>query len=296
MERPTWPSRRVTTPREARCRSSASSSGPPLRRPRKTPDAREGLEVEQPDGQEEASGGHGAGRAQHGVDGRATSDQCRGRTRAEGQHRGEHEHHPGVPHGEPEPDRPRSTALGQQLARRVVDGRDVVGVQGVTQAEHVGGDAEADAEDLRAHRQVLRGDDEEQQSETDDVHEQDDRAVGRHLDPVLTTPGPAVGARDNGRRHRARGRERSRVVHGGHGPSSSGRNTGRGRGDRTRPLLPEEDHRCGTVPGFHRTSLGTTGSTASSKRDATRSAGPAASAASRGGTRRSLRRRGPDPR
>ena len=41
-------------------------------------------------------------------------------------------------------------AVGHQLAGGVVDGGDVVGVEGVPHAEGVGGDAQADAEDLRA--------------------------------------------------------------------------------------------------------------------------------------------------
>ena len=58
----------------------------------------------------------------------------------------------GVAEGEPEADRQRPLALGHQLAGGVVDGGDVVGVEGVPHAEGVGGDAEADAEDLARRR------------------------------------------------------------------------------------------------------------------------------------------------
>ena len=57
--------------------------------------------------------------------------------------RHEPEHDAGVPEGEPEADRQRPLALGHQLAGGVVDGGDVVGVEGVPHAERVRGDARA---------------------------------------------------------------------------------------------------------------------------------------------------------
>ena len=61
------------------------------------------------------------------------------------------------PEGEPEADRQRALALGHQLAGGVVDRGDVVGVEGVPHPQGVGGDAEADAEDLmRADLVVVR--------------------------------------------------------------------------------------------------------------------------------------------
>ncbi len=56
---------------------------------------------------------------------------------------GQGEHHRRVAEGEPEPDRQRSAAaVGEQLAGGVVDRGDVVGVEGVPQAEGVGEHAE----------------------------------------------------------------------------------------------------------------------------------------------------------
>ena len=60
-----------------------------------------------------------------------------------------------------------------QLARRVVDRADVVGVERVAHAERVGRDADADAEDAAAELQVLRRDEAEQQAEADDVQRDD---------------------------------------------------------------------------------------------------------------------------
>ena len=56
----------------------------------------------------------------------------------------------GVPEREEEADAERPLAVGHQLARRVVDRRDVVGVEGVAQPERVGGDADAEPEDAAA--------------------------------------------------------------------------------------------------------------------------------------------------
>ena len=66
---------------------------------------------------------------------------------------------------EEEPDAQRPLAVAHQLARRVVDRADVVGVEGVAHAERVGGDADADAEDAAPELQVLRRDEAEEQPE-----------------------------------------------------------------------------------------------------------------------------------
>jgi len=78
------------------------------------------------------------------------------------------------------------SAVRHQLAGRVVDCRDVVGVEGMAKTEDVGCEAQTHAEDLRAHGEVPWGDDEDQHAEPHDVHEHDDRRVRRDLDPVLT--------------------------------------------------------------------------------------------------------------
>ena len=62
---------------------------------------------------------------------------------------------------EEEPHAERPLAVAHQLARRVVDRADVVGVEGVAHAERVGRDADADAEDAASELQVLRRDEAE---------------------------------------------------------------------------------------------------------------------------------------
>ena len=71
---------------------------------------------------------------------------------AEREQEREHEDDRRVPEREEEADAQRPLALGHQLARRVVDRRDVVGVEGVAQPERVGGDADADGERARRCR------------------------------------------------------------------------------------------------------------------------------------------------
>ena len=75
---------------------------------------------------------------------------------------------------EEEADAQRPLAVGHQLAGRVVDGGDVIGIEGVAHPERVGRDADADAEDAGAELEVLRRDEPEQQSEADDVQGDDD--------------------------------------------------------------------------------------------------------------------------
>ena len=67
---------------------------------------------------------------------------------AEVQEDRQHEHDAGVPEGEEEAHRQRPLAVIDELAGGVVDGRDVVGVEGMPHAERVGQDAGAEAEDL----------------------------------------------------------------------------------------------------------------------------------------------------
>jgi hypothetical protein len=90
--------------------------------------------------------------------------------------------------GEPEPHRDRAFAVGHQLAGGVVDGRDMVGVEGVSQAQGVGGDAEPDAEHLRAHRVVPGNHDQQQRSPCDDVQQCDHAEDSGDPPPVTSTP------------------------------------------------------------------------------------------------------------
>ena len=65
----------------------------------------------------------------------------------------------GVAEGEPEARADRGPALADELAGGVVDGRDVVGIEGVPDAEHVRRQADADPEHARAAQPVVvRGD------------------------------------------------------------------------------------------------------------------------------------------
>ena len=105
---------------------------------------------------------------------------------AEVQQDGQHEHHAGVPEREEEPGRQRSLALTDQLAGGVVDGGDVVGVEGVPHAERVGQRAGADAEDRRladlvvaAQRRGQHGPAHEVQANHGGGHAADPRPLGR---------------------------------------------------------------------------------------------------------------------
>ena len=81
-----------------------------------------------------------------------------------------------VPEREEEADAQRALALVHELARRVVDRADVVGVEGVAQPERVGGDPHARGRRRRrAEAIVVRDDEREQEEEADDVQAEDDR-------------------------------------------------------------------------------------------------------------------------
>jgi len=64
----------------------------------------------------------------------AVVDQRRGEAGACGDEQRQHHDHGGVADGEPEADRDGTLAVRHQLARGVVDGGDVVGVEGVPHA------------------------------------------------------------------------------------------------------------------------------------------------------------------
>ena len=93
---------------------------------------------------------------------------------ADGERGREQEDDRRVAEREEEPDAERPLAVGHELARRVVDRADVVGVEGVAHAERVGGDADADAERAAAAEAEMGRDDEaEEQPEADDVQAED---------------------------------------------------------------------------------------------------------------------------
>ena len=116
---------------------------------------------------------------------------------AQDDERAEREHDARVPEREEEPDAQRALAVVHQLARRVVDRRDVVGVEGVAQAERVGGDPDADAEGAAVPEVVVvRRDDGEQQEEADAVQGGDRRGEDGRAAPFGgrergADPGPA---------------------------------------------------------------------------------------------------------
>ncbi len=64
-----------------------------------------------------------------------------------------HDHHRRMPEGEEEADGNRPLALLHELARHIVDGGDVVGVHGMTQAEAVGEEGGAEQQRIGAERQ-----------------------------------------------------------------------------------------------------------------------------------------------
>ena len=69
----------------------------------------------------------------------------------------EREHDRRMPQREPEPDAQRPLALAHQLAGRVVDRRDVIGVKRVAQSQRVGGDSDPDRERSGGPEAVVRG-------------------------------------------------------------------------------------------------------------------------------------------
>ena len=101
----------------------------------------------------------------------------------------QHHDHRGMPEGEPEPHRLGSGAVGCQLASDIVDGGDVVGIEGVSQAQHVGGDTEADGKHLRANLVPLGRHHQDQRAEADRVQRRNHTDESTDLCPVSTIPG-----------------------------------------------------------------------------------------------------------
>ena len=110
------------------------------------------------------------------------------------------------PEREEEADAERPLPLAHQLARRVVDRPDVVGVEGVAQPERVGGDADPEPEDPARPEAVVVGHHHgEQDEEADHVQPADHRretAARRHSDGVsaalVRTHRERIGAHPSG--------------------------------------------------------------------------------------------------
>ena len=120
-------------------------------------DAHGGAEVHQADEQQERAGDEGADQAEGLADlGVLVLDDAGDRPHAGHQQQAGEEDDRGVPEGEPEAGAHRRLALADELAGRVVDRGDVVGVEGVPDAEHVGRQADADTQDAGAAERVLR--------------------------------------------------------------------------------------------------------------------------------------------
>ena len=107
------------------------------------------------------------------------------RPQADREQEREHEHDGRVTEREEEADAERTPAVGQQLARRVVDRRDVVGVERVTEAERVGRDSEPEPEHAPpTDPEVVRHDQREQEEEADRVQCQHDRPEACQAAPL----------------------------------------------------------------------------------------------------------------
>ncbi len=109
---------------------------------------------------------------------------------AEGEQEGQGEDDAGVPEGEPETHRQRPPAGVHQLAGRVVDRRDVVGVEGVPHPQGVGGHPDPDTEGLRAQAVVLRGHEHDQGEPADGMQGQDDGGHPTEPPPLMARNSP----------------------------------------------------------------------------------------------------------
>ncbi len=106
-----------------------------------------------------------------------------------------------VAEGEPEADRDRALAVRHELAGGVVDGGDVVRVEGVPHTEGVRGQPQPDAEQLRRrHVVVVRDDQGEQHAPAEHGEEQDGQGHPDDRDPL--GPGQARGRTPAQRRGR----------------------------------------------------------------------------------------------
>jgi hypothetical protein len=79
-----------------------------------------------------------------------------------------------VAEAEPEPDAERTSALTHELARHVVDGRDVIGVEGVPHAERVCRDTQPYPHELSPDRVAVWCHEADQHAPTEHVQQQDE--------------------------------------------------------------------------------------------------------------------------
>jgi len=79
-----------------------------------------------------------------------------------------------VAKAEPEPNAERPLVLAHELAGRVVDGRNVIGVEGVPHTEGVCRDAQSHTHELSTDGEAARGHEADQHSPADDVQQQDE--------------------------------------------------------------------------------------------------------------------------
>ena len=151
------------------------------------PDLGEDDEVDEPDEDQEGARHRGADEAERLLERRAVVLHLTGqRLDADAQEEAEAEDHAGVTEGEPEADRDRLLAVGDQLARRVVDRGDVIGVERVPHAERVGRDAQADTEDGPVpDAEVLRAHDPDQGAPAGHIEQQHECEHRDEDDPVL---------------------------------------------------------------------------------------------------------------
>ncbi len=166
---------------------------------------------------------------------------------------GQPEHHRRVAEGEPEPDRQWSAAaVGEQLAGGVVDRGDVVGIEGVPQAESVGEHADPDAEHPGGSEVVVRRrDEDDEHAEPEDVQQRDEPEHAGERPAVVAVEGgtpPAGGGGGPGGDGLGGGHRRTPGV----GAARSGR---RDRGHRALTaaavswLLPVIGDAAAAVPG-----------------------------------------------
>ncbi len=154
--------------------------------PEDAEDADERGEVDQADEHEEDSRDRGPPHRRDLLELRAVVGKRPGeRADAEGEQHDHREDDGRVAEAEPEADAHRPLALAHQLAGRVVDGGDVVGVEGVPHAEGVCRDAESHAEELAGDVVLLRRHDADEQPPADDVEQQHDDAHAEDAAPLV---------------------------------------------------------------------------------------------------------------
>ena len=104
-----------------------------------------------------------------------------------------HEDDARVTEGEREPDAERSLAVADQLAGRVVDRRDVVGVERMAHPKRVGQDTGAESKDLRLRDVQVSAQRRGQQRPADHIQRDDHRRHRGQPDLLLSGEPPAPG-------------------------------------------------------------------------------------------------------